>query len=60
MSSNSELVKRDLKTLWHPCTQMKDHENYPLIPIQRAQGVYLEDFEGNRYLDAISSWWVNL
>lgn len=60
MSSNSELVKRDLKTLWHPCTQMKDHEKYPLIPIQRAQGVYLEDFEGNRYLDAISSWWVNL
>lgn len=60
MATNHDLIKRDLQTLWHPCTQMKDHETYPLIPIQRAKGVYLEDFEGNRYLDGISSWWVNL
>jgi len=39
---------------------MKDHEWLPLIPVKSAQGVWLEDFEGNRYLDAISSWWVNL
>jgi len=39
---------------------MKDHEWLPLIPIKSGQGVWLEDFEGNRYLDAISSWWVNL
>jgi len=39
---------------------MKDHEWLPLIPIKSAHGVWLEDFEGNRYLDAISSWWVNL
>jgi len=39
---------------------MKDHEWLPLVPIRRGQGVWLEDFEGNRYLDAISSWWVNL
>ncbi len=39
---------------------MKDHEFLPLIPIKRGKGVYLEDFEGNRYIDAISSWWVNL
>lgn len=57
---NSPLVDRDLKVLWHPCTQMHDHLSVPLIPIRRAQGVWLEDFEGNRYLDAISSWWVNL
>ena len=57
---NSELVKRDLKTIWHPCTQMKDHEFLPMIPIKSGKGVYLEDFEGNKYLDAISSWWVNL
>jgi adenosylmethionine-8-amino-7-oxononanoate aminotransferase len=31
-----------------------------MIPIKKAEGVYLEDFEGNRYIDAISSWWVNL
>jgi adenosylmethionine-8-amino-7-oxononanoate aminotransferase len=57
---NSSLATRDLAVLWHPCTQMKDHERLPLIPIRRGQGVWLEDFEGNRYLDAISSWWVNL
>jgi adenosylmethionine-8-amino-7-oxononanoate aminotransferase len=39
---------------------MKDHEAFPIIPIKKGQGVWLEDFEGNRYLDAISSWWVNL
>ncbi len=57
---NQDLVARDLAHLWHPCTQMKDHEWLPLVPIRRGEGVWLEDFEGKRYLDAISSWWVNL
>ncbi|MGZ8218311.1 adenosylmethionine--8-amino-7-oxononanoate transaminase [Methylomagnum sp.] len=57
---NSDWSARDLAVLWHPCTQMKDHEDFPPIPIRRGQGVWLEDFEGQRYLDAISSWWVNL
>jgi adenosylmethionine-8-amino-7-oxononanoate aminotransferase len=57
---NSELAAEDLRYLWHPCTQMKDHEWLPLVPIRRGQGVWLEDFDGHRYLDAISSWWVNL
>ena len=39
---------------------MKDHEWLPLIPIRSGQGVWLEDFDGKRYIDAISSWWVNL
>ncbi len=60
MTRNQQLLQRDLATLWHPCTQMKDHEWLPLVPIKRGQGVWLEDFDGNRYLDAISSWWVNL
>ncbi len=60
ISRNDTLAQRDLAVLWHPCTQMKDHERYPLIPIKRGQGVWLEDFDGNRYIDAISSWWVNL
>ncbi len=60
MSISSSLSKRDLSVLWHPCTQMKDHETLPLISIKRGEGIFLEDFEGNRYLDAISSWWVNL
>jgi len=58
--SNAALSSRDLSVLWHPCTQMKDHEWLPVIPIRSGKGVWLEDFEGNRYLDAISSWWVNL
>jgi adenosylmethionine-8-amino-7-oxononanoate aminotransferase len=57
---NEELKNRDLDVLWHPCTQMKDHETLPLIPIKKAHGVYLEDFEGKSYIDAVSSWWVNL
>lgn len=57
---NEDWVKRDLKALWHPCTQMKDHESFPLIPIKKGSGVYLEDFEGKQYIDAISSWWVNV
>ncbi len=57
---NSEVVQRDLAHIWHPCTQMKDHESLPLIPVKSASGVWLEDFEGHRYIDGISSWWVNL
>lgn len=54
------MARRDMAAVWHPCTQMKDHENYPVIPVKQADGVYLEDFEGNRFIDGISSWWVNL
>lgn len=57
---NGELRRRDLNVLWHPTTQMKDHESLPLLPIRRAHGVWLEDMDGRRYIDAISSWWVNL
>jgi adenosylmethionine-8-amino-7-oxononanoate aminotransferase len=39
---------------------MKQHENMPLLPIESGQGVWLTDFEGKRYLDGVSSWWVNL
>ncbi len=59
-ANNAALIKRDLSVLWHPCTQMKDCETLPPIPVRRGEGVWLEDFEGNRYIDAVSSWWVNL
>ena len=59
-SANAPYVTRDLAHVWHPCTQMKDHEALPPIPIRRGRGVWLEDFDGRRYLDAVSSWWVNL
>lgn len=58
--TNKIIAERDLKVLWHPCTQMKDHEFLPMTPIKSGSGVWLEDFDGNRYLDAISSWWVNI
>lgn len=52
---------RDLSVLWHPCTQMAEHpEQLPLLPIRAGQGVWLEDINGKRYIDAISSWWTNL
>src|SRR5690606_17117429 len=57
----SRLAARDLAVLWHPCTQMKDHERaMPMIPIRRGEGAWLEGMDGRRYLDAVSSWWVNL
>ena len=60
MVSNQKLSKRDSDVLWHPCTQMHDHEVTPPIAIKHGSGVWLEDYEGRRYIDAISSWWVNL
>ncbi|ACZ12443.1 adenosylmethionine--8-amino-7-oxononanoate transaminase [Sulfurospirillum deleyianum] len=54
------LIEEDLKYIWHPCTQMKDHETLPLVPIKKGEGVYLYDFEDNAYIDGVSSWWVNL
>ena len=63
--SNADLLQRSLAAVWHPCTQMKQHANtdagsLPLIPIARGEGPWLYDFDGKRYLDGISSWWVNL
>jgi adenosylmethionine-8-amino-7-oxononanoate aminotransferase len=59
-SVSNDLVARDFEHVWHPCTQMKDHEQFPIIPVKSGHGVWLEDFEGNKYIDAISSWWVNI
>ena len=60
--SNSDLLQRSLAAVWHPCTQMKHHasSDLPLIPIARGEGAWLVDVDGKRYLDGISSWWVNL
>ncbi|NJD88505.1 MAG: aspartate aminotransferase family protein [Betaproteobacteria bacterium] len=58
--SNRDIVGRSLAAVWHPCTQMKQHERFPLVPVARASGAWLEDFEGRRLVDGVSSWWVNL
>lgn len=52
------LIERDKKVIWHPYTQMKDAQDP--IPIVRGEGVYLFDENGNKYIDAVSSWWVNI
>lgn len=59
---SADWLRRDLDVLWHPCTQMREHQRglLPLVPIERGEGAWLYDFEGRRYLDAVSSWWTNL
>ena len=65
-SANPSFLARSLAAVWHPCTQMQHHARpdspawLPLVPIARGSGPWLYDFEGKRYLDGISSWWVNL
>lgn len=58
--TKTELLHLDRAHVWHPCTQEKDHELLPPIPIERGEGVWLIDVDGKRYLDGVSSWWVNL
>ncbi|HOC59402.1 MAG TPA: adenosylmethionine--8-amino-7-oxononanoate transaminase [Smithellaceae bacterium] len=52
--------EKDLQYIWHPCSQMKDYEDFPPIVLEWGKGAYLYDVEGKSYLDAVSSWWVNL
>lgn len=52
------LAARDAQVIWHPYTQMKNP--LPHIPIVRGEGVYLFDNAGKKYIDAVSSWWVNI
>lgn len=60
MDKMKKLQEKDLKYIWHPCSQMKDYEDFPPIVIKKGKGAYLEDIDGKKYLDAVSSWWVNL
>ncbi|MHB8759512.1 MAG: aminotransferase class III-fold pyridoxal phosphate-dependent enzyme, partial [Thiobacillus sp.] len=55
-----DLLSRTRAAVWHPCTQMKDLEATPPLAIARGEGPWLIDTAGRRYVDAISSWWVNL
>ncbi|MEO7916742.1 MAG: aminotransferase class III-fold pyridoxal phosphate-dependent enzyme, partial [Dokdonella sp.] len=54
------LAARDLAVVWHPCTQMHDHETLPMLPIASASGAWLQGHDGRQYLDAVSSWWTNV
>lgn len=57
-TETNSLVERDKKVIWHPYTQMKNA--LPHIPIVRGEGAYIFDEDGKRYIDAVSSWWVNI
>jgi adenosylmethionine-8-amino-7-oxononanoate aminotransferase len=56
----NDWIKRDLKYIWHPYTQMKDCEALEPLLITRAEGIKLYDDKGNFYYDTISSWWCNV
>lgn len=56
----SKLQQIDMDYIFHPCSQMKDYEKLPPIVIKKAEGIYLEDEFGKKYMDCVSSWWVNL
>jgi adenosylmethionine-8-amino-7-oxononanoate aminotransferase len=53
-------LRKDLRHSWHPYTQMSTLATEPPMLIDRAEGLFLFDAEGNRYYDAISSWWCNV
>ena len=57
---NKDWVARSLAAVWHPCTQMQHHETLPLVALSHGKGAWLYDHDGRRYLDGVSSWWVNL
>ncbi len=58
-SRKQELIKKDVQYVWHPDTQMKEYETESPIIIEKGKGIYVWDVEGNKYIDAIASWWVN-
>ncbi len=55
-----DIEKLDKEFVWHPFTQMLNWENEQNIVIERGEGVYLYDIRGNRYIDGVSSLWVNI
>jgi len=52
------IQQKDKQYIWHPFTHQLNAK--PNINIVKGEGVYLIDDNGNKYIDAISSWWVNL
>lgn len=59
-TDNATWQARSRAAVWHPCTQSIRLEAAPPLPVARGEGVWLYDHAGQRYLDATSSWWVNL
>ena len=53
---SKSLQERDLQVLWHPCSQMKDYEEFPPVKVESAQGSIIRT-ENGECIDIISSWW---
>ncbi len=60
MEEQRRLEELDKRYIWHPFTQMRDWEKEKTVIVARGSGSYIEDVEGNRYLDGVSSLWVNI
>ena len=56
---SSQWIERDARVVWHGFTQMATYAGNSPLMIERAEGHYLIDVDGRKYLDAISSLWVN-
>src|SRR5690606_8062344 len=59
-ADNAHWQQRSANAVWPPCTRTIRLSEAPPLPIASGQGAWLHDYEGRRYLDATSSWWVNL
>jgi adenosylmethionine-8-amino-7-oxononanoate aminotransferase len=57
LMDQKSLLLKDLRHCWHPYTQMSTLAMEPPMLVDRAEGLFLFDADGNRYYDAISSWW---
>jgi adenosylmethionine-8-amino-7-oxononanoate aminotransferase len=60
MTTSKKIKSYDLDYIWHPFTQMKDYLNEEPLVIENSDGVFLIDSDGNRYIDGVSSLWVNI
>ncbi|ASQ45913.1 adenosylmethionine--8-amino-7-oxononanoate transaminase [Legionella clemsonensis] len=56
MVNSNQIIEKDLKHIWHPCTQMKDFQNHPPLVVHAAKGSYVDTNKGS-LIDALSSWW---
>ena len=52
-----DLVARDLASLWHPCSQMRDYQSFAPLHVVAAEGCHLRLADGRTLIDGISSWW---
>jgi len=58
MDSTRHVADWDKRYVWHPFTQMKDYMDMNPLVIEKGEGCYLVDIDGNKYIDGVSSLWV--